>query len=69
MSKKSFLSAAMLLPLIVLLILALFGGKLSTWVYIVLGAVCFLVAGIIWFICRDLEKKMKIVEKETGRRR
>ncbi len=65
MRKKFFLSAAALLPLVVVVILAVFGATLNVWVYIVLAIVCPLVAGIIWFTYKDIEKKMRIAEKEA----
>ncbi len=65
MRKKIFLSAA-LLPLVVVAVLAIFGAKLNVWVYIVLAVVCPLVAGLICFIYKDIEKKMETFEKEAG---
>lgn len=68
MRKKFFFSAAALLPLVVVAVLAIFGATLSVWVYIVLAVVCPLVAGIIWFTYKDVEKKIKKAEKEAGQR-
>ncbi len=68
MRKKFFLSAAALLPLMAVVILAVFGVSLSVWVYIVLAAVCPLVAAILWFTYKDFDKKMKMAEKQAGRR-
>jgi len=69
MRKKFFLSAAALLPLAIVIILAVFGATLSVWVYIVLAVVCPLVAGIIWFMYKHEENKIQNAEKELGRRR
>ncbi len=68
MRKKFILSAAALLPLAIVIILAVFGATLSVWVYIVLAVVCPLVVGIIWFLYKYEENKIKNAQKEAGRR-
>lgn len=46
-----------LLPFLIVLILAAAGIILNHWVYIILGIVCPLVAGMIWLIYRGTTKK------------
>ncbi len=55
---RYILSAASLLPLAIVVILALVGITLSVWVYIVLVMVCPLAAGVVWFLYKDMERKM-----------
>ncbi len=62
------LSAASLLPLVTVVILAIFGFTLNVWVYIVMAVVCPLVAGAVWLTYKDVEKKIKNAGKEAGRR-
>lgn len=57
--KAGFFSLMAFLPLLVVLILAIAGITLNFWVYIILAIVCPLAAGIIWFIYKETEKKIK----------
>ncbi len=47
------------LPLLVVIILAIAGITLNFWVYIILAVICPLAVGIIWFIYKETEKKIK----------
>lgn len=53
-----------LLPLLVVMILALFGITMDYWVYIILGIVCPLVAGSIWLIYKDTERKVNDARRD-----
>lgn len=63
--KAGFFPLMAFLPLLVVIILAITGITLNFWVYIILAVVCPLVAGIIWYIYKDTEKKIK----DTGKMR
>lgn len=58
MRAKFIFVMAALLPLFVVVILAIIGIILNLWVYIVLGMVCPLVAGVVCFIYKDMERKI-----------
>ena len=58
MKTRYILSAAFLLPVVIVVILALVGITLSVWVYIVLVMACPLAAGVVWFLYKDMERKM-----------
>ncbi len=62
MKTRYILSAAPLLPLVILVILAMVGITLNVWVYLVLVIVCPLVAGTIWVMSKGVEKKIKNAE-------
>jgi uncharacterized membrane protein len=49
---------SIVLPLLVVIILAIVGVTFSTWVYALLFIVCPVVAGIVWFVYKDMEKKV-----------
>ena len=53
-----------LLPLFVVIVLALFGFFLQFWVYLMIVIACPAVAGVIWFIYRDTERKVSNAKKE-----
>ncbi len=55
---------APLLPLFVVIVLALFGFFFQFWVYLMIVIVCPAVAGVIWFIYRDTERKVSNAKKE-----
>jgi len=60
-----------ILPLLVVGILTIFGMIFSFWVYLLLVIICPLEAGILWFIYKDMEKKIAEAKKEAekqGRR-
>ncbi|MBI5203302.1 MAG: hypothetical protein HZA11_00120 [Nitrospirae bacterium] len=57
--RTKFFSVMALLPLLVVIILAVAGITLNFWVYAILGVVCPTVAGAIWFIYKDTERKVK----------
>jgi Flp pilus assembly protein TadB len=50
--------AAPLVPLFIVIILATAGITLNVWVYVVLAVVCPLAAGAVWFLYKDMEKRM-----------
>jgi hypothetical protein len=55
---------APLLPLFVVIVLALFGFLFQFWFYLMIGIACPAVAGIIWIIYRDTERKVANAKKE-----
>jgi predicted membrane protein len=46
------------IPLLVVFV-AIFGITFNVWTYLLLFILCPLAAGILWFIYRDMEKKLK----------
>ncbi|MBI4848285.1 MAG: hypothetical protein HY808_06880 [Nitrospirae bacterium] len=40
-------------------IISLFGITFSIWTYLLLFILCPLAAGILWFLYRDMQKKLK----------
>lgn len=58
MKARYILSAASLLPLIIVVILAMVGITVNVWVYVVLTVVCPLAAGVVWFLYKDMERRM-----------
>jgi hypothetical protein len=50
-------SAAPLVPLFIVIILATAGIMLNVWVYVVLAVVCPLAAGVLWFQYKGMEGK------------
>jgi Flp pilus assembly protein TadB len=46
------------LPLLIVIILAMTGMTFNTWVYALLFIICPVIAVIIWFIYKDMEKKV-----------
>ena len=54
---------ASLLPLLAVIILAMFGIILSFWAYLLIALICPLVAISLWFIYKDMERKIS----NTGR--
>ncbi len=57
--KKYLFSAAPLLPLVIVIVLATGGVTMNRGVYATLAIVCPVAAGIIWYMYKDTEKKMK----------
>jgi uncharacterized membrane protein len=55
---------AVLVPLFVVVILAVFGVTFSFWVYLILSVSCLLAAGITWFLYKDMEKKVDATKKK-----
>lgn len=68
MKTKDVLLIAPLAPLFIVIVLAVIGIMLNVWVYVVLAVVCPLAAAMIWFIYKDVERKMKHVEKGAKHR-
>lgn len=58
MKTRYIFSGALLLPLVIVIILAIAGITLNVWVYVVLALVCPLAAGAVWFLYKDMEKRM-----------
>lgn len=59
MKTRYIFSGAILLPLVIVIILAITGITLNVWVYVVvLSVVCPLAAGAVWFLYKDMERKM-----------
>ena len=58
MKTRYLLSAASLLPLVIAVILAMVGIALNVWVYIVLVIVCPLAAVVVWFLYKEMERRM-----------
>ena len=58
MKTKYILSAAFLLPLVIVVILTMVGFTLNIWVYIVLVIACPLAAAVVWFLYKEMEKRM-----------
>jgi uncharacterized membrane protein len=52
-----------MLLLAAVVVLALFGIILSFWVYLLLFITCPLVAGISWYIYKDMDKKVSNTRK------
>ena len=67
MKTKDVLLIAPLVPLFIVIVLAVIGIMLNVWVYVVLAVVCPLAAGIIWFMYKDVEGKIKNAEKKSDR--
>lgn len=65
--RLTVISMAFILPLVVVGVLALFGITFSSWVYLLISTVCLIDAGILWFIYKDMERK--IADAESGRLR
>ncbi len=61
------LAAAPLAPLFIIIILAAVGITLNVWVYVIVAVVCPLAAGMIWFIYKDVEGKIKNAAKKSDR--
>ncbi len=57
--RKYLFSAVPLLPLVIVIVLAIGGIMMNRWVYVALAVVCPVAAGIIWYIYKDMERKMK----------
>lgn len=58
MKIRYIFSGALLLPLVIVIILAITRITLNVWVYVVLAVVCPLAAGAVWFLYKDMERKM-----------
>lgn len=70
-NKYIVISLASLLPLAAVGVLSLFGVIFSFGVYLLLAVICPLEAGILWFMYKDMEKKVAEAKKEAekqGRR-
>ncbi len=65
MKSKYFTTAAVLLPLALVIVLAVTGIALDIWVYVVLAIVCPAVVGLIWYFYKDAEKKVTDVDREN----
>ena len=59
MKARYALSAAPLLPLVIVIALAIGGITMNRWVYVILAIVCPVAAGIIWYMYKDAERKIK----------
>jgi hypothetical protein len=66
--KIAVITIIALLPLIAAGIFALFGIIFSFWVYLLLAIICPIEAGILWFIYKDMERKIAEAKKEAERR-
>ncbi len=63
--KLTVITILALLPLIAAGIFALFGIIFSFWVYLLLVIICPLEAGILWFMYKDMAKKIAEAKKEA----
>jgi general stress protein CsbA len=52
-------SGALLFPLVIVIILAIAGITLNVWIYVILAIVCPVAAGIIWYMLKNMENKVK----------
>jgi hypothetical protein len=50
MKNRNFFIVAPLVPLLAVIVLAIFGITLNHWVYVILALVCLLAAATVWFI-------------------
>ncbi|MBI5639999.1 MAG: hypothetical protein HZA17_06190 [Nitrospirae bacterium] len=66
--KAAFFVATALLPLLAVSVLAVFGMTMNMWVYIILAVICPVVAGILWFMNKDAEKKVGGAGKVIGKK-
>lgn len=57
MKNRYALSAAPLLPLVIIIVLATGGVTMNRWVYVILAIACPVAAGIIWYTYKNTEKK------------
>ncbi len=57
--KKYLFSAAPLLPLAIVIVLAIGGITMNRWAYVILAIVCPVAAGIIRHMYKDTDRKMK----------
>ncbi len=55
--KKYLFSAALFLPLLIVIVLAAGGITMNRWVYVILAIVCPVAAGIILYMYKDRPKK------------
>ena len=60
--KAKFFSVMAILPLLIIIMFAVAGIILNFWVYVILGVLCPTAAGVIWFIYKDTERKVKDVK-------
>jgi len=51
--------ATPLLPLVIVIVLAIGGIMINQWVHVILAVICPVTAGIIWFMYKDMERKLK----------
>ncbi len=58
MKSKYFEIAAVLFPLVTIIVLVIIGITVDTWVYLILPVVCSAVVGLIWYIYKGAEKKL-----------
>lgn len=61
---KYLIPAAVLVPLFVVVIFGVFGVTFSFWVYLILSVACLFVAGIIWSLYKDMEKKVDAAKEK-----
>jgi hydrogenase-4 membrane subunit HyfE len=66
MKNRLILVMAILSPFLLVIILAISGITFNAWVYIILGITCPVVAGIVWFLYKGMERKVSAIEKERG---
>lgn len=66
--KLTAITILALLPLIAAGIFELFGIIFSFWVYLILAIICPMEVGILWFMYKDMEKKIAEAKKEAERR-
>ena len=57
-----------ILPLLVVGILAIFGMIFSFWVYLILAIICPIEAGILWFMYKDMKRKIAEAKKEAEKK-
>ncbi len=65
MKSRYFAIATVLFPLVAIIVLAIIGITLDTWVYLVLAVVCPAVVGLIWYIYKGAEKKLTDAGKKA----
>lgn len=64
MKTKYRIPISIFMPLFVVVILGVFGVTFSFWVYLILSITCLLVAGITWFLYKDMEKKVDAAKEK-----
>lgn len=66
MKRKYLFVIAPVFPLLIVVVLAVFGITFDTAVYAVLGVVCPIVAGFVWWIYKDMETKVTAAGKKEA---
>lgn len=67
MKPRYLFTTAALVPLLIVLVLAAFGMTFDTVVYAGLAVVCPIVAGVTWWIYREMDRRVNAAEKEDAR--